>query len=308
MLLNEVGVYVESESNLKTTEVGGRFSQDFVENIATISAGITKLEVKDEKWNGETFWMRASITIDKKSFEESINQLIQNRQKTKEFDELKLKLDDACKVIDRLKDELSKNQTIDKTEQLEKYNNEIKTLSAADYFYNALAKYYRQDYQGAIADYNKAIELDPEPSAYTNRGVIKANLQDYQGAIADYNRAIELDPKYVLAYYNRGNAKGTLQDYRASIADYSRAIELDPKDADIYTNRGTSKAKLQDYQGAIEDYNRAIELDPKYADAYLFRGITRIRIGDENRGCLDLSKAGELGNAKAYEAIRKLCN
>ncbi|MBK7652192.1 MAG: hypothetical protein IPJ20_17800 [Flammeovirgaceae bacterium] len=71
MLLNEIGVYVESESLLKTTELNGKFAQDFVENIATISAGITKLEVLDEKWNGETFWMKASITIDKKSLEES---------------------------------------------------------------------------------------------------------------------------------------------------------------------------------------------------------------------------------------------
>lgn len=66
ILLNEVGVYVVSESILKTSDVNGKFSQDFVENIATISAGITKLEVLDERWNGETFWMRASITVDKK--------------------------------------------------------------------------------------------------------------------------------------------------------------------------------------------------------------------------------------------------
>ena len=45
MLLSEIGVYVESESLLKTSEVSGKFSQDFIENIATISAGITKLVV-----------------------------------------------------------------------------------------------------------------------------------------------------------------------------------------------------------------------------------------------------------------------
>ncbi len=54
-LLNELGVYVQSEQILKTADVSGKFSQDFVENIATISAGITKLNILDEKWNGETF-------------------------------------------------------------------------------------------------------------------------------------------------------------------------------------------------------------------------------------------------------------
>ena len=37
-LLHEVGTYVESEQFLRTADVGGKFSQDFVENIATISA------------------------------------------------------------------------------------------------------------------------------------------------------------------------------------------------------------------------------------------------------------------------------
>jgi tetratricopeptide (TPR) repeat protein len=30
---------------------------------------------------------------------------------------------------------------------------------------------------------------------------------DFDGAIADYNQAIRIDPEYALAYNNRGNAK-----------------------------------------------------------------------------------------------------
>ncbi len=41
-------------------------------------------------------------------------------------------------------------------------------------------------------------------------GVEKANSGDYQGAIEDYNKAIELNPKYAEAFYNRGFAKGEL--------------------------------------------------------------------------------------------------
>ena len=41
---------------------------------------------------------------------------------------------------------------------------------------------------GAIADYTKAIKLNPNyADAYYNRGVAKSNLQDYDGAIADFN-------------------------------------------------------------------------------------------------------------------------
>ena len=61
------------------------------------------------------------------------------------------------------------------------------------------------DYRGAIADYSKAIELNPnDAEAYSSRGVAKHHLEDYRGAIADYSKAIELNPNYTNAYFNRG--------------------------------------------------------------------------------------------------------
>ena len=42
---------------------------------------------------------------------------------------------------------------------------------------------------------------------YFKLGEQKYNKKDYQGAIADYDKAIELNPKYARAYYNRGNSK-----------------------------------------------------------------------------------------------------
>ena len=53
------------------------------------------------------------------------------------------------------------------------------------------------DYQGALDDYSKAIELDPEnPEIYIARGDVRSvcNMADgnYQGAIDDYSKAIEL--------------------------------------------------------------------------------------------------------------------
>jgi len=42
--------------------------------------------------------------------------------------------------------------------------------------------------------------------------------------------------------------------------------------------------------------------------AYYHRGLAKILLGQKDNGCLDLSKAGELGSAKAYEAIKNFCN
>jgi Flp pilus assembly protein TadD len=67
------------------------------------------------------------------------------------------------------------------------------TQTAADYIAQGDAKYNSGDKQGAIQDYDRAIELDPENAeAYTDRGVAKSDLGDKQGAIEDVNKAAEL--------------------------------------------------------------------------------------------------------------------
>ncbi len=170
--------------------------------------------------------------------------------------------------------------------------------SALGYFNRAYAKHFLKDYQGAINDLNKAIEIDPQYSdAYTNRGAAKDELEDYQGAIGDFTKAIEIEPQDAFAYYNRGNAKYELGDYQAAIADYNQAIEINPHYAGAYFNRGIAKRNLKDYQGAIADYTRAIEIDPKHANAYSNRGFTKgIGFSDREGACKDFKKAASLGN------------
>ena len=53
----------------------------------------------------------------------------------------------------------------------------------------------------AIADFNKAIQLDPNlAGAYNNRGVVYSETGKYKPAIADFNKAIQLDPNLADAY------------------------------------------------------------------------------------------------------------
>ena len=56
---------------------------------------------------------------------------------------------------------------------------------------------------------------------YWNIGLKKMGLgeKDYTGAIVDFSKAIELDPENKYAYYSRGTAKYELEDYRGAIAD-----------------------------------------------------------------------------------------
>lgn len=101
---------------------------------------------------------------------------------------------------------------------------------------------------------------------YSNKGSEKAKLQDYQGAIADYNKAIEINPKFAEAYSRRGNAKLKLQDHRGAMADYNKAAEVDPKYAKAYYNRGLLRISLDQKESGCMDLSKAGELG--YEGAY----------------------------------------
>jgi tetratricopeptide (TPR) repeat protein len=223
LLLNEVGVYVESESILTTSEVGDKFSQDFVENISILSAGITKIIILDETWNGETFWMKASITIDEKSLEESLKQLIADRQKIKELEETKQKLETTVKEIARINKELEDNKSANLEEIAEKYNDEIKELVAIDQLKSGNSKMYED--AGAVVDYSIAIKSDPDYAiAYFNRGLAYANLGNSDDAIADFTTALKLEPNDAIAYRNRAVSHEQKGDFNAAITTLTHQL------------------------------------------------------------------------------------
>jgi tetratricopeptide (TPR) repeat protein len=167
------------------------------------------------------------------------------------------------------------------------------TLTADDYFLSANQKYEKNDLQGALADYSKAISLDPKFSlAYNARGYLKAfTLRDHKGALDDFNQAISLNPKYVDAYYNRAYLKESiLATPKGALSDYDKTISLDPKFARGYYLRGRLKAELDDLQGALVDYDQAISLNPQSAEAYNNRGLLK-KMNDPQGALADYNKA-----------------
>ena len=70
------------------------------------------------------------------------------------------------------------------------------------------------------------------------RGLSRQTNNDTPGAIADFTRAIELNPKYIEAIKDRGNAKASKGDLAGALADYNLALEIDPRYARAYNNRG----------------------------------------------------------------------
>ncbi len=175
--------------------------------------------------------------------------------------------------------------------------------TAVDYLNRGNAKHEKGDLDGAIADFTKAIELDPGYAwAYGRRGNAKQAKGDFDGAIGDYTKAIELKPDYADAYGCRGQTKEFKGDLDGAIADCTKAIELRPNYAEAYGARGNAKADKGDLDGAIADYTKTIALKPDSEGAYTGRGMAKQAKGDAAGALGDYNKALEL-NPKDVGAL-----
>jgi tetratricopeptide (TPR) repeat protein len=68
--------------------------------------------------------------------------------------------------------------------------------------------------------------------AYNDRGVAYGRKGQYDQAIADYNKAIEINPRGAMTYKNRGSAYYHKGQIDKGISDFNKAIEIDPMFAD----------------------------------------------------------------------------
>jgi len=145
-------------------------------------------------------------------------------------------------------------------------------------------------YDEAIAEYNKAIEIDQNfTNAYINRGYDYLKKKQYDPAITDYTKAIELDPEYAKSYNGRGTAYMYIKRFNSAVLDFNKAIELDPNLTGAYTGRdysteiltqasehnlkGVTLADTGKYSEAFTSFSKAIEVYPYYYSAYTNIGI-----------------------------------
>ena len=138
--------------------------------------------------------------------------------------------------------------------------------------------YRKEKWDECIAKCGELIALLPLDSeltakAYNTRGNAKGRRGDYAAAIADFDRALEIDPQNTAAYNNRGNAKDGMGDHVAAIADFDRALEIDPQCAEAYNNRGTVKDGMGDHAAAIVDFDKALQINPGDNDAIHNRAV-----------------------------------
>jgi Flp pilus assembly protein TadD len=132
---------------------------------------------------------------------------------------------------------------------------------------------------------------------YTQRGIARFEKNDFDGAIADFTKVIEMNGKdQEFCYYFRGMAHYRKGNPNQAIIDLSKAIAIkaDPR---FFDDRGNLLAKQGELDRAIADLNKAIEIAPQYAKAYGDRGLIRLMRGEATDAELDFKKCFELNSA-----------
>jgi tetratricopeptide (TPR) repeat protein len=138
-------------------------------------------------------------------------------------------------------------------------------------------------YDKAIADYTKAISLNPKYAHYYgSRASVWNDKGDHDKAIADYTMAIQLEPKDPTLHIFRGTEWDDKREFGKAIADYTTAIQLDRNDELAYVRRGMAWASTGEYKNALSDYAKVINLQPSHAFAYAQRAKLLATASDES--------------------------
>lgn len=196
---------------------------------------------------------------------------------------------------------------------------------AARYYQSGHEKLKLEDWQGAVEDFTRAIELDARlqapkhneksvpgerftgsgtaeisvsdpftAAAYHSRAIARARLGELDEAVEDYQHALRIKPKWAEAYLGLGYVLLDKKDFAGAIDDFSRALKLKPALVSAHHARGTAFMKQGRMEPAIVDFSNALKLDPRLPEAYANRGLALMVLGRVAEARKDLDKSIEL--------------
>lgn len=174
-------------------------------------------------------------------------------------------------------------------------------------FYNRGAlRLERKSFRGAIRDFDRAIQLDPEyAESYLSRGLAYRGMKKYSKAISEMTIAIHRKPDYTEAYFQRALTHIKRKHYSRAAADMKKVIELQPGNAKFESKLGECYYKQRKYKLAIRRFDKAVKLDANYFWAYYWKGYASKYLGKSRSAVLAFQKflslaPGNLRSQRAY--------
>jgi predicted Zn finger-like uncharacterized protein len=143
---------------------------------------------------------------------------------------------------------------------------------------------------------------------YLRRGYEQYKNKRYKKAIAEYNKALQIDPGNPEAYFWRARCRLNTGRYDKAIADFNKAVKFDPNYSKAYDNLGWLYMKRGEFDKSIGFLNKSIKLKPDNGWAYYTRAHIRIEQGNVEKGLIDANKACKMGyqdGCKIYKEYKR---
>jgi tetratricopeptide (TPR) repeat protein len=193
------------------------------------------------------------------------------------------------------------------------FNEAIKTNSNLDYVYFHRGDYYlsKREYDLSLLDFDQSIKNNPDSlrSRYY-RARVNGIKKNFDGAISDYSKAIELEStgiyKYSTwrfscekynnyyfrsAYLERGKIFEIKGDSNRALANYEEALKKVEDNSAKYVNYGVIYTKMNNFASSVVNFTKAIELSPNEPSLYNWRGNAYEEMGKHEKALTDFSQA-----------------
>ncbi|HEY3974418.1 MAG TPA: sulfatase-like hydrolase/transferase [Candidatus Sulfotelmatobacter sp.] len=150
----------------------------------------------------------------------------------------------------------------------------------------------------------KAIDYNPENyRAWYQLGFIDART-DKKQAIADYEKAVSIQPSFAPLQRDLGQLLYQEENYSEAAKHLSRAVELGLKEANLYNSLGICYSRIGRLREAVVSYKQALALDPKLAQTHLNLGFAYERLHENTLATAEYKQACEL-KSDLCELIKK---
>jgi len=140
----------------------------------------------------------------------------------------------------------------------------------------------------ALRTSKKALELAPDlAESHVSSGIAYCMMQDYESAEAEFERAIELDPENFDAWYFFARDKVHEGDLERAVKLFERAAQVRPEDyqsvllqSQLWHSLGDSRREMESARRGIERARAFLELNPDDNRAYNIGAFALLRLGE----------------------------
>jgi tetratricopeptide (TPR) repeat protein len=218
LLLEKIGTYLESRTEIKDFQIEK-------DKIVALTAGIVKLEILDEKWNGDTYTLTAKIEANPDDIARAIEDMKKHKGKLENMEKLDTINHESLEQIREMQARMQRLQSdLLKLNQDATANEGI--LTAWGLYEKAVELRQSGKIKEAIEALNTVIQNNSTTLAHFERGMAYLEAGRYDAAIADMTETLKVEPNMRGALWGRGIAYMKSGKKGKGRRDIEKAAEL----------------------------------------------------------------------------------